>query len=65
MKKIIPCPFCDGYAKIRKAENSYFVKCEKCGATSRRIYRNGGVSPAAVQNMVIDAWNRRHCVENG
>lgn len=28
-------------------------------ATGRDIYRNGGVSPAMVQNMAIDLWNRR------
>ena len=59
MKKIEPCPFCDGYAKVRKYGTAYVVQCNDCGATSGRIYRNGGVSPAVVQNMVIDLWNRR------
>ena len=59
MKKIKRCPFCGGYAKIHKLENAYFVKCNDCGAMSRKIYRNGGVSPAQVQNMVIDWWNKR------
>ena len=59
MKKIKLCPFCAGYAKIRKDDNAYFVKCNDCGASGRKIYRNGGVSPCVVQNFVIDEWNRR------
>ncbi len=59
MKKIDRCPFCGGYAKVRKNGNAYAVRCNDCGASSREIYRNGGVSPCVVQNMVIDAWNRR------
>ena len=59
MKKIKPCPFCDGYAKIHRDGNAYAVRCNGCGVTTRKIYRNGGVSPCVVQNFVIDEWNRR------
>ena len=64
MKKIKPCPFCGGYAKIHAENNSYVVRCNDCGATGRKIYRNGGVSPCVVQNMAIDWWNRRYYAEN-
>lgn len=59
MKKPDRCPFCSGCAKIRTAENAYFVRCEECGASSRRVYKNGGVSPAMAQCMAIEFWNRR------
>lgn len=59
MEKIKSCPHCGGVAKVRKEDTAYFVRCEDCGATSGRIYRNGGVSPARVQNIVIEKWNRR------
>lgn len=59
MNKPKPCPHCGGVSKVRKDGSAYFVRCEDCGATSGRIYRNGGVSPCVVQNLVIDLWNRR------
>jgi transcription elongation factor Elf1 len=59
VKKIDRCPCCGGYAKVRRVGNAYTVRCGDCGMMSRSIYRNGGVSPAQMQNMVIDAWNRR------
>lgn len=59
MKKIKPCPLCGGVSKVRKEDTAYFVRCEDCGATSGRIYKNGGVSPAMVQAVVIAKWNRR------
>lgn len=66
MKKIDQCPSCGGYAKIRKFGNAYAVRCNDCGMMSGKIYRNSGVSPAVVQNMVIDNWNRRteKCLKN-
>lgn len=59
MNKLKPCPLCGGYAKVRKYGTAYAVQCNDCGVTTRKIYRNGGVSPCVVQNMVIDLWNRR------
>lgn len=59
MKKIEPCPHCDGVSKVRKYGTAYFVRCDDCGATSGKIYTNGGVSPAMVQAVVIAKWNRR------
>lgn len=59
MKKIDLCPFCGGYAKIRKVKNAYAVRCNNCGASSDTVYRNVGISPALVQNFVIGLWNRR------
>lgn len=59
MKKIKPCPHCDRVSKVRKEDNAYFVRCDECGAESGRIYKNGGVSPAMVQAVVIAKWNRR------
>lgn len=59
MEKIKSCPLCGGDAKVRKEDTAYFVRCEDCGATSGRIYRNGGVSPAQVQNAAVAKWNMR------
>lgn len=59
MKKIEPCPHCGGNAKIRKSGNAYVVRCTGCGATTKPVYRNGGVSPAVAQNFTITLWNRR------
>lgn len=51
MKKIESCPHCGGVSKVRKEDNAYFVRCEDCGATSGRIYRN--------EKSAVEAWNRR------
>ena len=59
MKKIKKCPFCGGYAKLKIIGSGYAVKCNECGATSRTVYKNAGVTPAMVQNMAIDLWNER------
>ena len=59
MNKPIHCPLCGGVSKVRKNGNAYFVRCDVCGAESGRIYKNGGISPAMVQAVVIAKWNRR------
>lgn len=59
MKKIDPCPHCGGHAKVCKNGNAYAVRCDGCGASSREVYRNGGISPAQAQNFAIWLWNRR------
>jgi uncharacterized Zn finger protein len=59
MKKIDRCPHCSGCAKIRKNGNAYVVRCTDCGASTKPVYRNGGVSPAVVQNFTITLWNLR------
>ena len=59
MKKPDRCPFCGGCAKIRTDGNAYFVRCDNCGASSRWIYKNGGISPAMAQCLAIEMWNRR------
>ena len=64
MKKIKRCPCCGGTAKIRKFGNAYAVRCNDCGMASGKVYRNSGVSPAVVQNFVIDTWNNRKEVTN-
>lgn len=60
MKKIKHCPFCGGYAKIRKIGQGYAVKCSSCGATGRKEYKKEWhASPCIAQNMAIEAWNMR------
>lgn len=59
MKKIDTCPFCGERAKVRKNRNAYAVRCDGCGASTKEVYRNSGVSAAAVQNFVIELWNKR------
>lgn len=59
MLKIKSCPCCGGSSKIHKMGNAYVVKCNECGTTSQKIYRNSGVSPCIVQNLAITNWNKR------
>ena len=59
MNKLKPCPFCGGYAKLRKEGEGYYVGCDNCGIRIRKMYLNNEVSPAMVQNAVIELWNKR------
>lgn len=61
MKKIKPCPFCGGYAKLRKFGQAYAVKCGQCGAQGRWEYREKHhTTPCITQNLAIDDWNMRY-----
>lgn len=59
MEKIKRCPICGGYAKIRAGAGWYVVRCDGCGTETRKFYKNGGVTPAMVQNAAIAQWNQR------
>lgn len=59
MNKPKPCPHCGEVSKVRKDGSAYFVRCDGCGASTKEVYRNSGVSAAAVQNFVIGLWNKR------
>lgn len=60
--KLKPCPFCGGEAKLSKQTtitwflkfNSYYVRCETCGASSRKSDEIG-----EEKDKAIEAWNRR------
>lgn len=62
MKKIDLCPFCGGYAKLRKfGPAGYAVRCNQCGATGRIEYKKPWhASPSVTQNLAIGDWNKRY-----
>lgn len=60
MKKIKPCPFCGAEAKLRKIASGYGVKCTRCKATWRVVYKEECyTTPCMTQNVAIEAWNKR------
>lgn len=59
MTKIKLCPFCGGHGKLRKFDRAYGVKCARCGATGRWVYREEYLTICQTQNMAIKLWNTR------
>ncbi len=51
-KKLKPCPFCGGEAKVVKADITYTVMCIQCPATIGRQWY-------AERKEAVEAWNRR------
>ena len=52
MRKLKPCPFCGGEAKLNLLLGNYCVTCKSC---------MGAIFPATgmTEEEAIEAWNRR------
>lgn len=50
MADLKPCPFCGGEATLAGFSGNWYVRCDKCLATS---------DDRALEQTVIDAWNTR------
>ena len=58
MKRIKCCPFCGGYAKLRKVGVvSYVVVCNDCGCKGKQVWLDENHTLCEIQNMAIDDWN--------
>lgn len=53
-KRLLPCPFCGGEAKIISFLHRYMIGCTKCG---------GAVMQFNTKEEVITAWNTRTPME--
>lgn len=53
--KLKPCPFCGGKAAL-KGDFFSLVKCEECGAETRKVEISKKYSS---DEKAVEAWNRR------
>lgn len=53
-KKLKPCPFCDGEAKLEEMGYPHHVYCKECGARVPGV----GFGPDGERDA-IKKWNRR------
>ena len=55
MKKLKPCPFCGGNARLMHMGYPPWVYCEKCGAK----VHGGVIGEKDGEKASVEAWNRR------
>jgi len=66
MKKLLPCPFCGGSARVRtgRRQNLRFAEiiCIKCSAKSLKCFET--INNSDVLEKAREAWNRRASMES-